>query len=326
MLESNVHYPTDTSLLWDSARKCLDLTEQLSRVYSLSGWRKASEWRRRLKTAERAVTQAFRTRGESREEKVVLAGENYVAIAAKIYTKLTRTMAELLVLSGDQETPPAKIKQLSYYYDMLFKFIDIVRRRLIEGEKIPQSEKLFSIFQPKVEWIAKGKAGKWVELGHKVLIATDQFGMILYHKVVEKTDDRDLAVPLAQELHKDYKIKSLSLDKGFYSKVAKDLISELVPNLVMPKKGKLNQTEAQEESSRNFKELRNRHCAVESNINQLEHNGLNRCPDKGLEAMKRYAAFGVLSYNLHRVGKAVLAERRKKEEKEEQRLKSPNAA
>ena len=203
---------------------------------------------------------------------------------------------------------------ITYYHEMLAKHLDIVGRRLLAGEQIPQSEKLFSIFQPMVEWISKGKAGKRVEFGHKVLIATDQHGLILYHRVVQRTDDRDLAVPLAEALAAKYNLRSLSLDKGFYSKANKDAIKLLVPVLVMPKKGSLSAEDRLEESGREFKALRNRHSAVESNINQLEHNGLNRCPDVGFEAFKRYAALGVLSYNLHRVGSALLAEERKRQE------------
>ena len=87
----------------------------------------------------------------------------------------------------------------------------------------------------------------------------------------------------------------------------KELLSTAIPHLVMPKKGKLNVREKEEESQRKFKKLRNLHSAVESNINQLEHNGLDRCPDKGLKNYKRYV-MGILSYNLHRLGKILLAD------------------
>lgn len=73
------------------------------------------------------------------------------------------------------------------------------------------------------------------------------------------------------------------MDKGFYSKENKELLSLVIPQLIMPKKGKLNVAEKEEESQKQFKKLRNHHSAVESNINQLEHNGLNRCSNKGLE-------------------------------------------
>ena len=320
MLEANIHYPTDTSLLWDCARKCLKIMAFLSFKHGFGGWRKAGDWHKRLKSAERAVSQAFRTRGAGREQRIALAAERYIELAKTLEAKLAEARPSLEIIFKRTKVAE-KHRMILYYHTMLAKHLDIVERRLLKGEQIPQSEKLFSIFQPMVEWISKGKAGKRVEFGHKVLIATDQHGFIIHNQVIRKTDDRDLAVPLAEELSAKYKLKSLSLDKGFYSKANKDAISPLVPILVIPKKGTLTAAEKQEEDAKKFKDLRKRHSAVESNINQLEHNGLNKCPDVGFEAFKRYTALGVLSYNLHRLGTRLLTkEREKLKEKQPKQL------
>ena len=65
-----------------------------------------------------------------------------------------------------------------------------------------------------------------------------------------------------------------------------------------------------EEHQNEFKRLRNKHSAVESNINELEHRGLNRCPDKGFKHFKNYIALAVCSYNLHRIGAELLRQER----------------
>ena len=82
----------------------------------------------------------------------------------------------------------------------------------------------------------------------------------------------------------------------------------------MPKKGKKNAEESERENDKQWKQLKNRHSAVESDINCLEHHGLDRCPDKGLHGFKRYAGLGVLAYNLHRIGSGLqkMEEQRKK--------------
>ena len=73
--------------------------------------------------------------------------------------------------------------------------------------------------------------------------------------------------------------------------------------------------EEEEESQEDYKRLLRAHSAVESNINQLEHNGLDRCPDKGEKGFRRYIALGVVSYNLHRLGRLLIqAEQASKEE------------
>ena len=74
----------------------------------------------------------------------------------------------------------------------------------------------------------------------------------------------------------------------------------------MPKRGRRTQAEQEGETERTFRWLRNRHHAVESDIHCLEHHGLNRRPDKGLQGYKRYAGLGVLAYNLHKIGRRLL--------------------
>lgn len=59
------------------------------------------------------------------------------------------------------------------------KHIDLLERRTIKGKKIPQEEKIFSIFETYTEWINKGKRHPNVELGKKLLITTNQYGLII---------------------------------------------------------------------------------------------------------------------------------------------------
>lgn len=221
----------------------------------------------------------------------------------------------------------AKLIELDYYKDMLIKHIDLVERRIIKDETIPASEKLVSIFETHTEWLQKGKSGrKRVEFGHNMLIASDQFQFIVYHKVIEGIADVDLTEETVDEIDKRYSglIYSASFDKGFSSKKVKEaiILSGKVEKLILPKRGKCNKEEQEEESSKEFKRLKNSHSRIESDINRLEHNGLNTCPDKGIDNFKRYASIGVLSYNLHNLGIILI----KQELKEKERLKKRQAA
>jgi hypothetical protein len=105
-------------------------------------------------------------------------------------------------------------------------------------------------------------------------------------------------------------VASLSFDKGFTRAADRELLSLYVPAVVMPKRGKKNAAETEGESGKKFKALRAQHSAVESEINSLEHHGLNRCLDVGLAGYKRYAGLGVMSYNLHVIGRELLAQQR----------------
>ncbi len=81
----------------------------------------------------------------------------------------------------------------------------------------------------------------------------------------------------------------------------------------MPKKEKLNKIQYEVEHQKEFKKFRNKHSAVESNINELEHRGLDRCPDRTYQHFKNYIALGVCAYNLHKIGAELIKRQRQKE-------------
>ncbi len=87
-------------------------------------------------------------------------------------------------------------------------------------------------------------------------------------------------------------LASLSFDKGFTRAEDRELLSLYVPTVVMPKRGKKNAAETERENEKRFVALRHQHSAVESEINSLEHHGLNRCLDVGLKGYLRYVGRG----------------------------------
>jgi hypothetical protein len=118
---------------------------------------------------------------------------------------------------------------------MLIKHIYLVERRLLKGEKIPHSEKLFSIFEPHTKWISKGKAGVIAEFGEKHLIVTDQYHFIVLDQIIADTPDAAFTIEVAERLKKQFGnlIFSVSFDKGFSSKeIIKNLVG-LIPNIMI---------------------------------------------------------------------------------------------
>ena len=194
---------------------------------------------------------------------------------------------------------------------MLNKHIDLVDRRLLKGEKIPQEEKVFSIFEPWVEWICKGKAHKPVELGKRTCIATDQWHFIVDWWVADHQQDTHLLLPAIDRIRCNFEVSRCSGDKGFFSKIDIEIMELFGIKTVIPKKGKCNQVELQRESDPDFIKARHSHSAIESNINELEHRGLDRCRDKGIRGMHRYVGLAVIAYNLRRIGEILLAQDRK---------------
>jgi len=306
VLETNVHFPTDLNLLYDAGRKSIELVAQLTDLFQLSGWRKYKSWRQQLKRAYHKAAKTNRGAGIG-TEKGLATVSHYLALARNLHQKVAKSLA----LIGDLKLAmwpqhQALVAELSYFHGHLEKHIDLVHRRLVLGESISHSEKVFSLFEPNTEWISKGKAGTPVELGLRIAVAADQFGFILGHRIMQGEQDIDIAVPFFLDLLMRFLIASVSCDKGFWSHPNFQRLCPLVDHVVMPKKGKLSQSDKEREYSKPFQQLRHQHAAVESAINCLEHHGLNRCPDKGITNFRRYTALGVLAYNLHKIGNILL--------------------
>jgi hypothetical protein len=307
VLETNVHFPTDVNLLWDAQRKCADLLVPMAQQAGVEGWRKSREWRRKLKGQMIGITRLSSGGGPKKEERKQAAALAYVQDSYRFEEKVFQTIQALPAPQNPLEL--ARRESLDYFHTMMIKQLDLVERRLLQGQTIPHEEKVFSLFEPHTEWIKKGKLFPPVELGHKVLLTTDQNELILDYRVMEQGNDADEVIGLADRLLGRYgesAVASLSVDKGFSREEDRQLLELYIPEVIMPKRGKRNARELEREQGRSFAGLRRKHNAIESDINCLEHHGLDRCPDKGLNGFKRYVGFGVLAYNLHKIGRRLL--------------------
>ena len=308
VVESNVHFPSDYNLLWDSARKCFDtVTAILKNHPETNGWRKLNDWRKGTKGLMRSLGKSTGPGGKDKENRIKQAAKAYLQKANALAAKIEKEKKDFpLIDYGDL----AQHLTLEKFLDLLNKHIDLVNRRLILGETIPHQEKMFSIFEEYTEWITKGKQHPSVELGKNLAITTDQYGLIVDYHIMEKETDNQIVLDLAIRVLNKYKVDTWSFDKGFFCKENKELLMEQITKVIMPKKGKCNKAEREEETSRSFTNLRKKHSAVESNINELEHRGLDRCPDRSYPHFKRYIGLGVSAYNLRRIGHKLLEELR----------------
>ena len=310
VLETNVHYPTDLNLLWDAARKSIEILSSLYEQLGLQGWRKKAYWKRQLKKAMRACGKINRSGGANKAERLETAVKDYLeaayALEAKIYECIETLRTRELSLSI---TESLRLENAGYFHDHLIGHIDLVTRRLLKGETIGHEEKVFSLFEPHTDLIKKGKSRPAVEFGRRLLVSTQQDGLILDYKVMGSGSETAEVVPLADRLLNRYgeeNLKSISFDKGFSSQEDRELLELYIPEVILPKKGHRSQADRQRESAPIWRKRKDAHSAVESNINCLEHHGLDRCPDKGFAGYKRYVGLGVLAYNLHKIGARIL--------------------
>jgi IS5 family transposase len=313
VLETNVHFPTDLNLLWDACRKCLVLLPRLAQQQDQPGWRKAHIWRKQLKTLLRVCGTIHHGGGAKKRERLETAVKAYLqkayALEQKIFASLLILRAKALSLV-EQST----LAEVEYFHEMLITHVDLIERRVLKGETIPHAEKCFSLFEPHTEWINKGKVSPAVELGHKLLITTEQHGLVIDYKVMDQSSDAKETLPLADRLLARFgegQVQSWSVDKGFSAQQDRELLELFIPEVIMPKKGRRSQADQARETHKTFQRLRRQHSAIESEINALEHHGLNRCPDKGLSGFQRYVGLGILAYNLHKIGHRLLDPQRR---------------
>jgi transposase, IS5 family len=309
VFESNVHFPTDLNLAWDCIRKCITMISEDEKLCRLGGWRKHAQWMSKLKSKYRSCSCTVFSGGKNKEQRVRIKTIDLLEGCIKLSEKIEKT------LTAGSFCGITRI-DIEYFHSLLKKHIDLITRRLLNGEKIPHEEKLFSVFETHTEWLTKGKKHPSVELGHRLLITTDENDMIIDYKVMIDECDSDQVYDLIQRIEKNYgenSIYSMSFDKGFSSKPNREYAKKHAEYICMPKKGKRNKLETEEERQVQFVKLRHKHSAVESNINCLEHHGLDRCPDKGINGYTRYAGVGILAYNLHKIGNFLTAQKLKEE-------------
>ncbi len=311
VVETDVHYPTDISLLFDAGRKVIELTADLCDELGMSDWRQHGYNVKHLKRHLRAAqsTRYRKARNEAQQERndkrVIEARQSYLAVAQCYLNKARETLSKTAVYDALHLAAKIEIESFIKHAD---RQIDQTRRRVILGETIPHDEKVFSVFETHTEWISKGKAGVPVELGLRVCVMEDQHRFILHHQVMEKQTDDQVTVAMVKETKQRFAdLDSCSFDKGFHSPANQQELLSHLKLVALPRKGKLSQQAHAIEQAGDFVKARRQHPAVEAAINGLEGHGRDRCPDHGIVGFKRYVALAVVARNIHRIG-AILRE------------------
>ncbi len=306
VMESNVHYPTDITLIWDGVRTLISLLSKNCKEHSIGGWRESKSLFKKVKKGLRHC-QNIRKRSpktaKSIEAKIIVekeATEAYYTLAMNIISKAEVSLIHLKQSSCSEKS----IKKISFFIDKTQLILSQLIRRVIDGKVIPHNEKIFSLFEEYTEWISKGKAGVSQELGVRVAVVEGDLGFILHWDTMfQKTDDK-VAIPLVEHTLKEFPTtKSVSFDKGFYTPHNKVILATMIETVVLPKKGRLSKKDKEESTGVQYRALRRNHSRIESAINALENHGLDRCYDKGKEAFQRYIALAVVARNILQVGR-----------------------
>ncbi len=224
VVETDVHYPTDTNLLFDAMRKMISLIAIICSEVSITAWQQSHHNILKVKRLLRGVQKLRRStskdeaKRQKRDEFIIAKHQNYIEVCQGFVLRVKETiriLRELGILSMSQELRLITIEE---YIRHAERQIDQIRRRVVFDEEIPHGEKVFSIFQPHTEWISKGKAGVPLELGLGLCVRNDQYGFILLHRVMPQETDEKLAVEMEEETRERFESHvGKRYDRGYYS-------------------------------------------------------------------------------------------------------------
>lgn len=312
VVETNIHYPTESSLIGDGVRKILPLCVALAGELGVGGWRQHRHLQKRIKQAVRSISQISASKSPHVKARLPAAYEELLERTQQILQR-----AKPLLILGETEgfTLPGLViaKQLRHWISLVEQVCDTAHRRVVLKEQVPNADKLFSLFETHTQLYRRGKAGVPNQFGRMVLVFEDAAGFIShYHLMDRDAQDADVIVEQmrqTQKLHRG-EIERASLDRGFYTPENEEELAKIVSHPCLPAKHPQQFAEQTAKASVEFHRSRQRHPGIESAIGALQSgNGLKRCRDHSELGLARYLGLAVLGRNLHVLGKLLIARR-----------------
>ncbi len=311
VMETNIHYPTESSLIRDGLEKILSMCAELASENNLFGWRQHDHLWKKVRSLSRQI-----------DRMALKKGPNYIARMKVPYRKLlqkaqqiTRRARQLcldLFLPTATENDIFGPHTLQAFIARTERVMSTARRRVLLGETVPNGDKLFSVFEPHTQLYKRGKAGEPVQFGRQVLVFEDAAGFIVHRRLMRRGQcDSQVAVEATKTVQKrfDNRVQRLSFDRGFHSPENQEQLSRLVTHLCLPKPGAKQSVKQLADADKDFLAAKQNHSGVESAIGALQSgNGLKRCRDCSEVGFERYLSLAILGRNLHTLGRLLIAE------------------
>jgi IS5 family transposase len=315
VVETNIHYPTDATLLWDTVRTVTRLVWELHEKLP----RGVKGFTDRTRSARRRMQAIQRMTARQREQQQTPKYRELIGITEQVVSNARQVSAAAKRVRKVDEITRAVIdticKQISDFCALGVRVIDQTRRRVLQGETVPAEQKLYSIFEPHTDLIKRGKTLKPVEFGHKVFLAESSHGLITEYRVLEGNPVDSDHVQASLDQHQktfQHAPDCYAADRGFYSAENMENCKDAgVSQVCIPQRGGQRTVEQEElERSRAFKKGQRFRAGIEGRISVLfRGRGMKRCLLKGRERFEVLVGAAVLANNLMRI--ADLLDKRK---------------
>lgn len=300
VVATDIHYPTDARLLWDSIRVLTRLMIRCRQLLPEADFGFAN----RTKSSKKLCYKIAMAKGPKAPKK-----------RRQLYRRLIRTANEVFAMASCcfeqlQQWNGFDLMQLcdelDHYLTLSAVTIDQCERRVLNGEKVSAAEKIVSIFEEHTDIIKRGKSQSKTEFGHKVLFTTGKSGLITQYESFRGNPDDGQMLPavLARHQHQYNRgPKALSADRRFFSADNESKARQYgVERISINKPGYRSKARRQLEKERWFKDLQRFRAGIEGIISALMRGyGLKRCVWKGWQSFQSYVGLAVVTFNLQKI-------------------------
>lgn len=305
-VETNIHFPRDSALLWDTYRVMARLIDRARELDpGVVGNRRLQT--RKAKKLQTKISRNSSKKGDS-QEKLKPSYKRLIELTTSVCQWADDVRKKLESRMDKQKDAVRGIyksiaSDIAYFYKHGLCVIDQAARRTLDGEQVPNNEKLYSIFETHTELLRRGKAGKPNEFGHMVEIEQVDSKFITGYSVFDKKPVEHQLLEPALDRHKrlfgEYP-DTVAADKGYYEGMTVlEKLEKKINVVSIAKKGRRTQEEADRENDPDFR-LGQRFCAgVEGTISYLKRIlGLFRCFTKGWEHYVSTIGASIFTHNL----------------------------
>lgn len=321
VVETTIHYPTDSRLLGDGVRV---LTRLVQRARPLVAERLAGvrdSFRRRTRSMQRrlqALYRQVRHRSEAAAqaaveqrrqlyEHLIRITEQTLQQARRVRQALTQ-VAEPAGPHSNRPTARERLKaELEHFLPLVEQVVRQARTRVLEGGKVPPQEKVISLFEPHTRVLQREKPGAPVEFGRHVVLDEVEGGIVTRYRILPAGEGERHELERAVTHHRKVfrqPPKLVAADRGFHVPGQDGVFQQAgVKHVAVPWKGKASPERRALEHSRAWRRHYRWRAGIEGRIHSLRRDfGLKRCRDHGEGGMERWVGWGILASNLRQIG------------------------
>ncbi len=317
VVATTIHYPVDSTRLADGARVLTRTIQRAKALLAPPVARGRTIFRNRLGTVRRVTKQlidASRRRGEAATEQVREGYQQLVRVTQQVVEQAQQVQRQLQAQLQPQRDRAAQrlLDTLETFVPRVEQVLSQTTRRVQQGETVPASEKVVSLFEPHTAIIRKGKAGKPTEFGRVVWVAETEGGIITQARVLEGNPDdaAELVPSLDQHIAQFTRPPGLLAGDGKLATATNEGVAQQrgVCQVVLPRPGKKTASRMAYERQRWFRRGRNWRAGIEGRISGLKRGqGLERCRYHGDAGMRRWVGWGVIAHDLRVIAQALAA-------------------